>query len=353
MHFDELSSATCPRCTAPIAIASAGCGRCGLAFEPTPDGRYVQASGPLCPRCDRVDVPGAQFAGVTGRSEHGSCGNCGTPLVLPEAMRSSAYEERAVSAAAVDLERLARVESVDGWQLLDTTVDPAAPERIIAHFRRGLQARPARSSEGDRRRRSRRAAGDASNSRRRMARPTAANRPPAENRQDPDAARARKAVEALETEARSALGRNPSPRPAVKPSRREVAAAARRARVEAKAERRQNRDSRRRQQLEAREARRQARFARRMARIGKGRQPASRHVRGALKGGNMAAVGLVSLVVHMLVLGGFVIFRYLVLPILMLALVVARAVFEALVDELVHRPRRRAAFRRRHHARWV
>jgi hypothetical protein len=349
MQFDEFSSATCPRCTAPIAIASAACGRCGLSLEPTPDGRHVQAIGPLCPRCDRVDVPGAQFAGVTGRSVHGSCGNCGTPLVSPEALRSSAYEERAVSSAAVDLERLARVEAVDGWQLLDTTVDPAAPERIIAHFRRGLQAQPARSDEAHRRRQSRKTAGGSVSPGRRGDRPVAASR------QDPDTARARKAVEALEIEARSALDREPSPGPGlrVKASRREAAAAARRARVEAKAERRQSQEAGRRLQFEAREARRQARFAKRLARMSGQRRPAGRHARGALKGGNMAAVGLVSLVAHLLVLGGFVLFRYLVLPILLLALVVARAVFEALIDELVHRPRRRNAYRRRHHARWV
>jgi hypothetical protein len=36
----------------------------------------------------------------------------------------------------MDLERIARAEAVDGWALLDTTVDPDRPGSIFAHFRR-------------------------------------------------------------------------------------------------------------------------------------------------------------------------------------------------------------------------
>ncbi len=140
----------CPRCSADLPPGAGACGRCGLVVDPQaggqrapstqPDSLPAAATQPICPRCNRVAEPGAIFVGTTGASEHGTCPNCGTPLVLPGAVARTAYEEKAVSCAPHELERVARAEAADGWTLLDTTVDERTPGLILAYFRRPARA---------------------------------------------------------------------------------------------------------------------------------------------------------------------------------------------------------------------
>lgn len=100
-----------------------------------------------CPRCGRPMQPGQVFAGAAGLSGAAVCEGCGALLDLEpvgaaaEAAAPAVYEEKAVSCAPMDVDRVARAEAVDGWALHDTTVDDRAPDRIVAHFRRPLRVR--------------------------------------------------------------------------------------------------------------------------------------------------------------------------------------------------------------------
>lgn len=143
--------ALCPRCYAELAPGASSCGRCGVALDDSLPGRKV-AQGPFCPRCDRVEADGAGFTGVVGSGAAGSCEHCGTMLVEAPADRPAApgagpiaYEEVSRATDSWDLDRLIRAEAVDGWTLVDTTVDPAAPDRLLAHFRRALPAEDPRA----------------------------------------------------------------------------------------------------------------------------------------------------------------------------------------------------------------
>lgn len=108
-----------------------------------------------CPRCGRPMQPGQVFAGAAGLSGAAVCEGCGALLDLEpvgaaaEAAAPAVYEEKAVSCAPMDVDRIARAEAVDGWALHDTTVDDRAPDRIVAHFRRPLRVRamPAPAAE--------------------------------------------------------------------------------------------------------------------------------------------------------------------------------------------------------------
>lgn len=144
MSGTSQAQALCPRCYAELAPGARSCGRCGVALDDGLPGRRV-AHGPFCPRCDRVEADGAGFTGVVGHGAAGSCEHCGTMLVEPAADRPAAdsagpiaYEEVSRATDSWDLDRLIRAEAVDGWTLVDTTVDPGAPDRLLAHFRRAL-----------------------------------------------------------------------------------------------------------------------------------------------------------------------------------------------------------------------
>lgn len=138
------AQALCPRCYAQLSPGSTRCGRCGTAVEGgLPGQRLAKASGrngAYCPRCDRLETDGARFAGAVGTGPSGSCPHCGTALVEAAADDRVAYEEVSVGTDSWDLDRLTRAEAVDGWTLVDTTVDPTAPDRLLAHFRRALPA---------------------------------------------------------------------------------------------------------------------------------------------------------------------------------------------------------------------
>lgn len=146
MSGTSQAQALCPRCYAELAPGARSCGRCGVALDDSLPGRKV-AHAPFCPRCDRVEADGAGFTGLVGHGAAGSCEHCGTMLVEAPADRRAAsnagpiaYEEVSRATASWDLDRLIRAEAVDGWTLVDTTVDPSAPDRLLAHFRRALRA---------------------------------------------------------------------------------------------------------------------------------------------------------------------------------------------------------------------
>ncbi len=132
----------CPRCYAQLAAGSTSCGRCGVAVDDRlPGRRRTHATGGAdshCPRCDRLETDGSRFSGAVGRGPAGACLHCGTALVNTAVDDRVAYEEVSRATDSWDLDRLARAEAVDGWMLLDTTVDPSAPNRLLAHFRRAL-----------------------------------------------------------------------------------------------------------------------------------------------------------------------------------------------------------------------
>ena len=135
----------CPRCYAQLAPGSNSCGRCGVAVDDSlPGRRMARAAGAVgaadghCPRCDRLELDGSRFTGAVGLGPAGTCPHCGTALVHAAADDRVAYEEVSRGTDSWDLDRLTRAEAVDGWMLIDTTVDPSAPDRLLAHFRRAL-----------------------------------------------------------------------------------------------------------------------------------------------------------------------------------------------------------------------
>jgi hypothetical protein len=132
----------CPRCTAPLAPGEQACRRCGQQVARTADGRLV-AAGAVCPRCNRPAQPGQAYFTATGSSPAGTCAYCGSPMeAVPPEDPAAYFEEKAESCAPFDLDRVARSEAVDGWAMMDTTVDPARPGRILVHFRRPAREVP-------------------------------------------------------------------------------------------------------------------------------------------------------------------------------------------------------------------
>ncbi len=155
------SERLCPRCYASLPAGSTGCGRCGAALpvvgqvqarpigtqEPMPTAEVA----PYCPRCDRLDLPGARFTGALADGRMPACPHCGTAMVTTGSGTTLAYEEVSLAVESWDLDRLVRAEAVDGWTLVDTTIDPSSPQRLLAHFRRALpeaHAAPAAAAAG-------------------------------------------------------------------------------------------------------------------------------------------------------------------------------------------------------------
>ena len=304
MNAEELVQPNCPRCTAPLRHGASDCDRCGLALEPVAGSLALPAQGPRCPRCDRPAEPGAHYVGVIGRSAQGSCRHCGTPLVLSETFAQGAYEERSLACDTFDLERLARAEAVDGWHLLDTTIDPHAPGRIVAYFRRGLSQ---------------------------SASPGAAESPaPGQRRRA--------------TAAPSPGGGPPAYRPG--PALERSTAAGKPDWRSAKAARRQARALRR---LD-----RARRFDAALSHAGR-RGPVERQARAAGQAGDSALTGVLGFALHAALFCAFFTLRYIALPLAMLAMRLAQAFLIALVDELTgYGPRgRRARYTGRRHARWA
>jgi hypothetical protein len=108
MTSEGQAQLVCPRCAQQLPDYARTCHRCGLRLDPG------VAYFPTEPDTD--DAPAAPDA------------TPGAPLPV--------YERKRVSCLPMDVERIARAEAVDGWALLDTTVDPDVPGSIIAHFQR-------------------------------------------------------------------------------------------------------------------------------------------------------------------------------------------------------------------------
>lgn len=145
----------CPRCYASLAADSRGCSRCGATLPAAADtqtagdlaaaGRIwtqtplpAAEAAPYCPRCDRLELPGGRFTGALAHGSAGACPHCGTAMVTAPSGTGLSYEEVSLAAESWDLDRLVRAEAVDGWTLVDTTIDPSSPQRLLAHFRRPL-----------------------------------------------------------------------------------------------------------------------------------------------------------------------------------------------------------------------
>lgn len=108
-HFESLPSTS-------LDPQPGTCPRCGFRADPEAE---------TCPRC-RTELPRQPDVRVARPSE-----------------RSGEYIERVLDCAPAELEALARREAVDGWELVDTTVDPSSPDRLQAHFRRPAPAQTA------------------------------------------------------------------------------------------------------------------------------------------------------------------------------------------------------------------
>jgi hypothetical protein len=103
-------------------------------FDGTARDGEARAADALPEEVDGSAATGADAAGQASRRQAPGRGN--------EA--DIAFERRTIACLPMDLERVARAESVDGWSLVDTTIDEDRPGGIIAHFRR-----PARASAAD------------------------------------------------------------------------------------------------------------------------------------------------------------------------------------------------------------
>ena len=97
----------CPRCGERLPDYAVSCHRCGLRLDPG------------------VAYFPTQVAGTAREAE-------ASATKAPAA----AYESKRLSCLPMDLERIARAEAVDGWQLLDTTVDTSIQGNILANFQR-------------------------------------------------------------------------------------------------------------------------------------------------------------------------------------------------------------------------
>jgi hypothetical protein len=115
-----------PEATAPDRGRQASCPRCGTGLADF---------APVCHRCGlRLDPGVAYFAGT-------GSGDAGASIVESgQTGAEVAFERRHLSCLPMDLERVARAEAVDGWALLDTTLDPDVPGNIVAHLRRPVRA---------------------------------------------------------------------------------------------------------------------------------------------------------------------------------------------------------------------
>lgn len=98
----------------------------------------LDASPGTCSRC-----------GFRAEPEAEACPRCGTTLEARAARRpelgtaaAQADVEQSIACPPAELEALARREAVDGWELVDTTIDPAQPEQLLAHFRKRAPAGP-------------------------------------------------------------------------------------------------------------------------------------------------------------------------------------------------------------------
>lgn len=147
MNALELDAARCPRCSAALAPNAEACARCGLQIAQSTVAQPAPAAGLVCPRCDRIAEPGSRVVIPAGPAEHGLCPSCGTPLVLPDTQVQGAFEHKTQACAPFELDTLVRAEAVDGWSLVDTTVDTQQPDRILAHFRRPLRAAAAAGTQ--------------------------------------------------------------------------------------------------------------------------------------------------------------------------------------------------------------
>lgn len=111
------------------------------AYESLPS-TSLDAQPGTCTRCGHV--AGAQAE---------ECPRCGgalaspVPAAPPAAREASSYVEQTLSCTPAELEAIARREAVDGWQLMDTTVDEAQPDRVLANFRRPVSTQEATRPE--------------------------------------------------------------------------------------------------------------------------------------------------------------------------------------------------------------
>ena len=103
----------------------------------------LDATPGTCSRC-----------GFRAEPEAEACPRCGTTLEaraarqpIPEAPASQSYVAQSIACAPAELEALARREAVDGWELMDTTIDPARPEQLLAHFRKTAPTAPDPSAQ--------------------------------------------------------------------------------------------------------------------------------------------------------------------------------------------------------------
>jgi len=105
MKPEQQPQLACPRCSGRVSAGAGVCPGCGLTLE-----------------------PGVAFFEAPRES-----------AAAVEAAPGSGYEHRSVSCLPMDLERVARAEAVDGWQLVDSTADPQDAGAVRAHFRRPLR----------------------------------------------------------------------------------------------------------------------------------------------------------------------------------------------------------------------
>lgn len=142
--YEALQPLCCPRCTAAVAADARACCRCGQELRLSADRSHLIAVGSVCPRCNRDTRAGQAFVSLTAADRPDLCPHCGSPMeYLPVTEAATAFDEKVERCPAFDLDRLARAEAVDGWALWDTTIDPAQPDRILAHFRRPARPSPA------------------------------------------------------------------------------------------------------------------------------------------------------------------------------------------------------------------
>lgn len=111
------------------------------AYESLPS-TSLDAQPGTCTRCGHV-------AGAEAKE----CPRCGGALASPiaaappAAPEARSYVEQTIACTPAELEAVARREAVDGWQLVDTTVDESRPDRILANFRRLASTQEAAQSE--------------------------------------------------------------------------------------------------------------------------------------------------------------------------------------------------------------
>ncbi len=104
-----------------------------------PDGERSRPSA-RCPNCGTEYPRPAGGSAPAGGDAAGACPHCGYIQKGGDRSPSAvAYEDKTALCLPYELERVARAEAVDGWQLLETTVSEAVPGMIEAHFRRPVR----------------------------------------------------------------------------------------------------------------------------------------------------------------------------------------------------------------------